>query len=62
MARETTILLLVLSLLLLVAGWWGDAARRRAPLAWHALLPWNAASFAGLTMAVLLLAHLLALR
>jgi hypothetical protein len=62
MTRETTILLLLLSLLLLVAGWSGDFARRRAPLAWHALVPWNAFSFAGLTMAVLLLAHLLALR
>jgi hypothetical protein len=61
MNRETTIALLVVSLLLVVAGVAGDWARRRAPLAWHALLPWNAATFVGLTMVVLLSAHLLAL-
>ncbi|WP_439533688.1 hypothetical protein [Polymorphobacter sp.] len=62
MDRETTIALLVVSLLLVVAGLAGDVARRRAPLAWHALMPWNAGIFIGLTMVVLLSAHLLSLR
>lgn len=62
MSQETTITLLVAALLLSAAGWLGDHARRRAPLAWHALLPWNAATFIGLTLTILLIAHLLATR
>lgn len=61
MSQETTIALLIASLLLSATGWLGDAARRRAPLAWHALLPWNAATFIGLTLSILLAVHLLAL-
>jgi hypothetical protein len=58
MDLETTIALLVASLCLAAAGVAGDVARRRAPLAWHALLPWNAAVFIGLTLALLTAAHL----
>lgn len=59
MDLETTITLLVASLCLVAAGVAGDVARRRAPLAWHALVPWNGAVFAGLTLAILSAAHLL---
>jgi len=61
-SQETTIALLVAALLLSAAGWLGDHARRRAPLAWHAHLPWNAATFTGFTLAILLIAHLVALQ
>jgi hypothetical protein len=61
-SQETTITLLVAALLLSAAGWLGDHARRREPLAWHAHLPWNAATFTGFTLAILLTVHLLALR
>ncbi|GGI71893.1 hypothetical protein GCM10007973_06110 [Polymorphobacter multimanifer] len=61
MNREITITLLITALLLAAAGWLGDHARRRAPLAWHAHLPWNAATFIGLTLAILSAGHLLTL-
>jgi len=61
MELETTVALLVAALCLAAAGVAGDWARRRAPLAWHALLPWNAAVFVGLTLALLSVAHLLSL-
>ena len=39
----------------------GDWARKRAPLAWHAHLPWNAVIFVGLAMALFGGVHLLSL-
>lgn len=36
----------------------GDRARQRAPLAWHAYVPWNGAIFAGLAMALFAAVHL----
>lgn len=36
----------------------GDKLRRRAPLAWHAHLPWNALAFAGLALALFGLVHI----
>ena len=61
MNLETTVTLLVMALLLAGAGVAGDWWRRRAPLAWPALLPWNAAVFIGLTLALLSLVHLISL-
>lgn len=61
MNRETTIALLIAAIALAAAGWLGDHARRKQPLAWHAYLPWNALSFTGLTLTILLGAHLLSL-
>lgn len=61
MNRDITIMLLVAALLLAALGWMGDHARRRAPLAWHAHLPWNAATFIGLTLAILAAGHLVSL-
>ena len=39
----------------------GDWARKRAPLAWHAHLPWNAVIFIGLASALFGAVHLLSL-
>ena len=39
----------------------GDWARRRAPLAWHAHMPWNAMVFAGLAALLFGGVHLLGL-
>jgi len=61
MNLETTVMLLVGSFLLAGVGVAGDWGRRRAPLAWHALLPWNAAVFIGLTLALLSAVHLISL-
>lgn len=58
---QTTIILLGAGISLVVIASIGDAARRRAPLAWHAYVPWRAMMFAGVTLAVLLAAHLLSL-
>lgn len=48
-------------MLLVVIASLGDAASRRAPLAWHAYLPWRPLIFVGATLAVLMAAHLLSL-
>jgi hypothetical protein len=58
---ETTLGLLLASLLAVAAGLLGDWARRRAPLAWHAHLPWNGLVFTGLTLAIFSAVHLLGL-
>ncbi len=50
--------LLVAGLLLSAAAVWGDKARRRAPLAWHAYVPWNALVFLGITAALFSAVHL----
>ena len=39
----------------------GDWLRRRAPLAWHAHLPWNAVIFVGLAGVLFGAAHLFGL-
>ena len=57
MDSQTTILLLVAGLGLAVVASLGDRARRRAPLAWHAYVPWHAAIFIGLAMALFSAVH-----
>jgi hypothetical protein len=59
---QTTIILLGAGLSLVVIASLGDAARRRRPLAWHAYLPWHGLMFGGMTLVVLLAAHLYALQ
>jgi hypothetical protein len=59
---QTTIILLAAGLSLVVIASLGDAARRRRPLAWHAHVPWHGLMFAGMTLVVLLAAHLYALQ
>ncbi|WP_310496666.1 hypothetical protein [Sandarakinorhabdus sp.] len=39
----------------------GTALRRRAPLAWHAHLPWNGLVFVGAAIALLSAVHLMTL-
>jgi hypothetical protein len=58
MDRQATYWLIAAGLALALAGLAGDAARRRAPLAWHAHLPWNAAIFVGLALMLFSLVHL----
>lgn len=61
MDSQNTIALLVAGILLIVAASLGDLARRRAPLAWHAYIPWHALLFVGMTMVLLLAVHLFTL-
>ena len=58
MDSQTTIILLGAGVSLVVLASIGDAARRRAPLAWHAYIPWHGLIFAGTTLAVLMAVHL----
>jgi hypothetical protein len=44
--------------MLTLAASLGDQARRRAPLAWHAYLPWHAMIFAGIAAALFAAVHL----
>lgn len=47
--------------MLTIAASLGDRARRRAPLAWHAYVPWHAAMFAGVAAALFAAVHLASL-
>jgi hypothetical protein len=58
MAFDSTLWLVAAGLALAAAAIVGDRARRRAPLAWHAHLPWNALAFAGLALALFGLVHI----
>jgi hypothetical protein len=61
MDMESTIALLAAGLVLLAAAIAGAAARRRAPLAWHAHLPWNGLALLGMLAALLAGVHLISL-
>lgn len=61
MDSQTTIWLLAAGLVVTLAASLGDLARRRAPLAWHAYLPWHALIFAGGTAVLLAAVHLVTL-
>ena len=58
MDSQNTIALLAGGLMLTLAACLGDLARRRAPLAWHANLPWHAMIFAGIAAALFAAVHL----
>lgn len=58
---ETTWALLVGGLALAVAGAVGGMLRARAPLAWHAHIPWNGLAFGGVASALVAAAHLFSL-
>jgi hypothetical protein len=58
---ETTWWLLGIGLALAAAGALGGVMRARAPLAWHAHLPWNGLAFAGVASALLAAVHLVTL-
>jgi hypothetical protein len=61
MDSETTIILLIGGIVLTGVAALGDRLRKRAPLAWHAHLPWNALTFLGIAVALFAAAHLLTL-
>lgn len=61
MDSQTTFWLLGGGLVMTVLASIGDRARRRAPLAWHAHLPWHALIFAGGTICLLAAVHLVTL-
>ena len=58
---ETTTMLLATGLALAVAGALGGVLRSRAPLAWHAHLPWNGIAFAGVAGVLFAAVHLFTL-
>jgi hypothetical protein len=58
MDSQNTIALLAGGILLTLAASLGDLARRRAPLAWHAYIPWHAMIFAGMAAALFASVHL----
>ena len=55
---QTTLILAAAGLTLTVAGALGGLARTRAPLSWHAHLPWNGIACAGVAGALLAAVHL----
>jgi hypothetical protein len=61
MDQETTLILLGIGLVLANAGAIGGVARTRAPLAWHAHLPWNGIAFAGVAGVLFAAVHLFTL-
>jgi hypothetical protein len=58
---QTTWMLLAAGLALAVTGALGGVARTRAPLAWHAHLPWNGIAFAGVAGVLFAAVHLFTL-
>lgn len=61
MNAQTTMMLLAAGLALAGAGALGGVARTRAPLAWHAHLPWNGIAFAGVAGVLFAAVHLFTL-
>ena len=61
MDSQTTIILLAAGIVLTLVAVVGDVVRRRAPLAWHAYLPWHAMTFLGIAMALFAAVHLYSL-
>lgn len=61
MDMATTFWLSGTGLVLALVAVAGDWARKRAPLAWHAHLPWNALIFVGLALLLFGAVHLLGL-
>ncbi|MFZ4381087.1 MAG: hypothetical protein ACOYO0_03865 [Sandarakinorhabdus sp.] len=61
MDADTTWTLLAAGLLMAGVGAIGGVARARAPLAWHAHIPWNGLAFGGVACALVAAAHLFTL-
>lgn len=55
---QTTAIMLMGGLVLAAVGGLGGMARTRAPLAWHAHLPWNGFAFVGAAGALVAAVHL----
>lgn len=58
---QTTWILLAAGLALALAGALGGVMRTRAPLAWHAHLPWNGVAFVGVAGVLFAAVHLFTL-
>lgn len=58
MDAKTTWIMLAVGLAAAVVGAVGGLARDRAPLAWHAYLPWNGMAFGGVAIALVAAVHL----
>lgn len=58
MDAEATSIMLAAGLLLALIGTLGGMARARAPLAWHAHIPWNGLVFGGVGLALVAAVHL----
>jgi hypothetical protein len=61
MDAQTTWFLLAAGAAVTLAGALGGVARTRAPLAWHAHLPWNGIAFAGVAGVLFAAVHLFTL-
>lgn len=61
MDAQTTWTMLAAGLAMAVIGAIGGVARDRAPLAWHAHIPWNGLAFGGVGLALVAAAHLFTL-
>ncbi len=61
MDNDATLSLAAAGLALTIGASLGDRARRRAPLAWHAHLPWHAMIFAGMAAMLFAAIHLVTL-
>jgi hypothetical protein len=55
---DTTWLLFGVGLATALVGGLGGVARSRAPLAWHAHVPWNGLAFGGVAAALMAAVHL----
>jgi hypothetical protein len=58
---DTTWALLIAGLASTLVGAVGGILRARAPLAWHAHIPWNGLAFGGVASALVAAAHLFSL-
>jgi hypothetical protein len=58
---ETTWILLAAGLAMAAAGALGGVLRTRAPLSWHAHVPWNGLAFAGAATALMAAVHMFTL-
>jgi len=61
MDAQTTWTMLAAGLAMAVIGTIGGMVRARAPLAWHAHIPWNGLAFGGVAIALVAAAHLFSL-
>ena len=58
MDAQTTWIMLAAGLIMAMIGTGGGAMRNRAPLAWHAHIPWNGLAFGGVALALVAAVHL----
>ena len=59
MDRDTSLVVLASAVVVTIVALLGDRARRKSPLAGHALIPWHALMFTGMTFILVMGIHLL---